>query len=206
MRKLPEQCTALGLAMPMSENPCVAGATHSGPDKKWVTCARWVPGVVFKPGSSVLEPRGLGISHVIFAGKTSLLFEAHTLLCNILGPLWLPGSQVQLWDLAAAHEATGVSVSLEYMSWYFRDPGVIAYYSRQGDFGQCRALLRSENPSVLPPKPAGEGRKHNRFLPSGFFIFKTPATLFPNNTFLLPRANLNFCYLNQEPWLISWII
>lgn len=161
---------------------------------------------MFRPGSSVLESQGLLISHVIFAGKTPLLFEAHTLLCNNLSQLWLPGSQVQLWDLAAAHEATGVYVSLEDMSWYFWDLGVITYYSWQGDFGQRRALLRSENPFVLPPKPAGERRKHNRFLPSGFFMFKTPATLFPNNTFLLPRANLNFCYLNQEPWLIGWII
>jgi len=62
-------------------------------------------------------------------------------------------------------------------------------------------LLRSENPSALPPKPAWE-RRHNTFFTSGFFTFKTPATLFPmntNNTVLLPRTNLNLCYLNQEP-------
>ena len=65
----------------------------------------------------------------MFAGRNCLLFEAYTLLWNFLGPLRLPGSEVQLWDLAAAHKATGVSVSLEDMSCYFRDVGVVTYYS-----------------------------------------------------------------------------
>lgn len=65
----------------------------------------------------------------MFAGGNCLLCEAYTSLCNFLGPLRLPGSEVQLWDLVAAHKVKRVSVGLEDMSWYFKDAGVVTYYS-----------------------------------------------------------------------------
>lgn len=92
----------------------------------------------------------------LLAGRNCLLFEADTLLGTFLHPLLLPGSEVQLWDPAAAHKGVRISVGPEGISWHFRDAGVVTYYLWQGDFDQWRALLGSENPSVLPPKPAGD--------------------------------------------------
>lgn len=115
----------------------------------------------------------------LFSSRNWLLFQVYTLLCTFLHLLWLPSSEVQLWDLAAAHKGVRIAVGLEDISWHFRDVGVITYYSWQGDFSQWTALPRSENSFILPPKPAVDRKWHYTFFPSIFFYSRFLQNYFP---------------------------